>query len=136
MPNIQMQSSQSESKQMMIPPSERRLVHSLYRFVFSRTSGAEYICPLSSRTARLTNAGRQAVTSHRPSSKSWWGSRVKARNGNHGQGGGPGRGLWRDDGERAPPGGSADSEARAAAISEREDGEGRPESDGVTVIPA
>ena len=28
---------------------------------------------------------------------------VKSRNGNHGQGGGPGRGLWRDDGERAPP---------------------------------
>ena len=29
---------------------------SLYRFFVSRTSGAEYICPLSSRTAQLTNA--------------------------------------------------------------------------------
>ena len=37
---------------------------SLYRFVISRTSGAEYICPLSSQTARRTNAGpTQAVTS-------------------------------------------------------------------------
>ena len=36
---------------------------SLYRFVIYRTSGAEYICPLSSRTARRTNAGpAQAVT--------------------------------------------------------------------------
>ena len=36
---------------------------SLYRFVVSRTSGAEYICPLSSRTARLTKAGpAQAAT--------------------------------------------------------------------------
>ena len=39
---------------------------SLYRFVVSRTSGAEYICRLSSRTARLTKAGpAQAVTAGR-----------------------------------------------------------------------
>ena len=40
--------------------AERQLVHtlalSLYRFVVSKTSGAEYVCPLSSRTALLTNA--------------------------------------------------------------------------------
>ena len=36
---------------------------SLYRFVISRTSGAQYICPLSSRTARLTKSRQaQAVT--------------------------------------------------------------------------
>ena len=36
---------------------------SLYRFVLSRTSGAEYFCPLSPRTARLTKARpAQAVT--------------------------------------------------------------------------
>ena len=46
--------------------------------------------------------------------------RVKARNGNHGQSGGPGRGLGRDDGERAPHGGSA--EARAAATGVLENG--------------
>ena len=34
-----------------------------YRFVISRTSGAQYICPLSSRAAQRTNAGpAQAVT--------------------------------------------------------------------------
>ena len=53
---------------------------SLYRFVVSRTSGAQYICPLSSRTAQRTIAGpAQAVTSHRPISKSWWGSRQETR---------------------------------------------------------
>ena len=46
---------------------------------------------------------------------------VKASNGNHGQSGGPGRGLWRDDGERAPHGGPA--EAGAAAINEHDNGE-------------
>ena len=49
---------------------------------------------------------------------------VKASNGNHGQSGGPGRGLWRDDGERAPPGGPA--EAGAAASEGRDDGERAP----------
>ena len=49
---------------------------------------------------------------------------VKASNGNHGQSGGPGRGLWRDDGERAPPGGSA--EAGAAATGKLDNGERAP----------
>ena len=55
-------------KQMTIPNASSctRLLtpsFSLYHFVVSRTSGAEYICPLSSRTARRTNAGpAQAVT--------------------------------------------------------------------------
>ena len=36
---------------------------SLYRFIISRTSGAQYICRLPSRTAQRTNAGpAQAVT--------------------------------------------------------------------------
>ena len=57
-----------ESKQMTIPNASSctRLLtpsFSLYRFVISRTSGAQYICPLSSRTAQRTNAGpAQAVT--------------------------------------------------------------------------
>ena len=48
---------------------------SLYRFVISRTSGAQYICPLSSRTAQRTNAGpAQAVTRARdwPGRPSSW----------------------------------------------------------------
>ena len=54
-------------KQMTKPnASSTRLLtpsFSLYRFVISRTSGAEYIFPLSSRTARRANAGpAQAVT--------------------------------------------------------------------------
>ena len=49
----------------LLTPSES---FSLYRFVISRTSGAQYICPLSSRTARRTNAEpARAVTSYRPS---------------------------------------------------------------------
>ena len=50
--------------------TERQLVHTLaHAIVFivsifiSKTSGAQYICPLSSRTAQRTNAGpAQAVT--------------------------------------------------------------------------
>ena len=55
------------AKQMTMPKASSctRLLtpsFSSYRFVISRTSGAEYICPLSSRTARRTNVGpAQAV---------------------------------------------------------------------------
>ena len=123
-----------QPKQMTIPTrnasSCTRLLtpsFSFYRFVVSRTSGAEYIWPLSSRTARLSNAGpAQAVTSHRPISKSWWGSRQEtgttARAGPakacdammasaHHPAAQPRPGRRRrgglDDGERAPPGGPA-----------------------------
>ena len=63
------------------------------------------------------------MTSHRrPISKSCWG--FKASNGNHGRSGGPSRGRGLDDGERTPPGDSA--EAGAAATGGLDDGERAP----------
>ena len=94
------------------------------RFVVSPTLWAESVCPLSSQTARLTNARpARPVTGHRPLiSKVMAG--VKASNGNHGQSNMPGRGLGFEDGERAPQGGSA--EAGAAATGMVDDGERAP----------
>ena len=90
--------------------------HGFHRIdLLSQDLGGGLHSPLSSRTARLTKVRpAQAVTSHRPISKSWKGSRQATGPRSEAESGAAATRVL-DDGERAPPGGSAEAGRRGGS---------------------